>query len=421
MTTTVNPGSGLAERPARALVAGVRVLARFRLALSALGLLVVFLLGAGYLLLDSLQITPLASHYSVRVELAQSGSLLPNQDVTLRGVRIGRVTSVDVAGGKVVAVASIDGGVRIPAAGRVRVAALSAAGEQHLDFLPAGDSGPYLSDGAFVPSERTSSPMTMSAVLNDLNGPLAQIDPARLAGIERELGVTATGPQKLAEIIDGGMFMISTLDSVLPQTVSLLHNSKMVLTTLGQVSPGIQATSANLARTLAGMDARTAGFESLMNRIPGTLTTVDNLIADNSPTMVQLLGNLVTVSQMSYVHIPALQEFFYPKQRTGSTLDAITSAFHDGSVWAYASIYPRYTCDYNVPRMPGIVPDFPEPYLNSTCTDNDPALVRGAQNAPRPPGDNTAYPGSNGNPLATADAPPTGPLSIPTPYGGPHA
>lgn len=410
------------ERLARALVATVRRLVRFRLALSALGLLAVFLAGTGYLLIDSLQITPLQSHYAVRVELDQSGGILVNQDVTMRGVRIGRVTSVDLDGGKVIATASIDGGVKIPAAGRVRVAALSAAGEQFLDFDPTTHSGPYLADGAFVSDQQTAGPVTMAAMLNDLDGPLAQVDPAKLSAIEHELGVSPAGPQKLGAIIDGGMFIIATLDSELPQTASLLHNSKMVLTTVGQVSPGLRATSDNLARTLSGIDAMTGGFDEFVNRIPGTLTTVDQIVADNSPTMVQLLGNLVTVSQMSYLHIPALEEFFFPQQRGGSTLDAIASAFHGGAVWAFASIYPRYACDYNVPGQPGIAPDFPAPYTNVRCADRDPSVeVRGAANAPRPPGDNTAFAPPGSDPLATLAPIPTGPLTIPTPYGGPHA
>lgn len=408
----------IAQRCAGGAVAVVRALARHRLALSSLGLLAVLVLGSGYLVVDSLQIRLLQSHYDVRVELAQSGGLLVNQDVTLRGVRVGRVASVDVHGDRVVATAEIDGGVAIPAAGRVRVAALSAAGEQYLDFLPSTDDGPYLSDGSFVSADRTSTPVPMATMLNDLNGTVEQIDPAKLHAIETELGVGAAGPQKLSAILDGGMFLISTLDSVLPQTVSLLHTTPMVLTTLGDVAPGLQATSSDLARTLAGIDRTTAGFDTFTDRVPSTLDTIDAIIADNSPTMVQLLGNLVTVSQMSYLHIPAFQEFFFPQQRAGSGLDAINSAFHQDAVWVLASIYPNYSCDYNVPRSPGTVPNFRGPYINAHCANTDPGvLIRGAQNAPRPPGDNTALPPPGADPLATAPPAPKGPLTAETPFG----
>ncbi|MBB5915420.1 virulence factor Mce-like protein [Nocardia transvalensis] len=408
------------EPPARALVYSARLVSRHSLLTSCLGLVAVLVLGAGYLTMGSLRINPFRSQYQVRVELAQSGGLLPAQDVTLRGVRVGRVRSVDVNGDKVVAVAAIDSGVRIPSGGDVRVSSLSAAGEQFLDFLPTADSGPYLSDGAVVTPDHTSTPTTMADVLGSMSGTLTQIDPAKIEAIVHEVGGGSDGPQKLAAVVDGGMFMLSTLDSVLPQTVSLLHNSKAVLHTVGEMNPGLQATAGNLAQTAAGVDSMTGGYRTLAGNGPNALAAADTIIADNSPTMVQLLGNLTTTSQMAYQHIPAMQEFFWPQQRTGSTLDAIRSAMHDGAVWAIVSPYPKYACDYDLPRDPGSAANYPEPYLHARCTNPDPSLLpRGAANAPRPPGDDTATIPPGVDPAQRADPTPTGPYSLPTTPGGP--
>lgn len=410
------------ERPARILVGTVDRVRRYRTTTSLLGLLLVLLTGSGYLLFGALDINPFAAQYRIRVELRESGGLLPGQDVTLRGVRVGEVDSVEVAGGKVVAVAAIDERIRIPATGRVRTAALSAAGEQYLDFLPDTDIGPYLQPGAVVTQDRTSSPVPLSTMLEGLSGILAQADPEQLRAISGELGVDAAGPEKLAALIDGGFFMISTLDGVLPQTVNLLRNSRTVLGTIAETAPSLRDTAAGLSTTMGGIAAMTGGFEHLVTRTPETLAAIDTLMAQNGPTMVQLLGELTTVAQMANPRVPAFEEFFFPKQRSGSALDAMATAFHDGKIWALASIYPRYQCDYQVPRAPGPVPDYPEPYLYSDCTDPDPTLLpRGARNAPRPPGVSplpVVPPGAH--PLDTADPTPSGPLTIPTPYGGPY-
>ncbi|UGT61629.1 MlaD family protein [Nocardia asteroides] len=402
---------------ARLLVGAVRRAHRQRLALSLAGLLAILAGSAAYLGIGTLRMEPFDEPYRVRVELAQSGGLLPGQDVTLRGVRVGKVESVEVAGDRVVAVAAIGERDRIPAAGLVRVAALSAAGEQYLDFQPSTNDGPYLADGAVITADRTATPVPLADMLESLSGTLAQIDPERLAAISRELGVSQGGPDKLAAIIDGGTFLVSTLDTVLPQTVNLLHNSRVVLATLG--SPALGSTAADLAVTAGGLGAMTGGYQQLLAQTPPMLTTVDAVLAQNSPTMVQLLGDLVTVSQVAYTRIPAMEEFFFPQQRAGSALDAVASAFHDGGVWALASIYPRYACDYGTPRRPGSVPDYAPPYLNAQCPD--PTLIpRGAANVPRPPNDPVPA-DPPGDPLQTADPPPVGPQSIPTPYGGPHA
>ncbi|MFE5476146.1 MlaD family protein [Nocardia sp. NPDC056541] len=418
MTTTPRPSR--METPARALVGVVRAAHRHRSVVSLVGLLAILTGACSHLILSTFGVDPLDHPYRVRVELTQSGGLLPGQEVTLRGVRVGRVDSVRVVDQKVIAVAAIDENVRISVSGQVRAAALSAAGEQYLDFLPASNDGPYLTDGALVTADRTATPVPMADMLQSLSGTLAQIDPGRLATISRELGVGPAGPDKLADIIDGGTFLISTLDAVLPNTVNLLRNSRVVVTTLHDGRTVLRDTSANLAAVTGGMAAMTGGYEQLLAQTPPLLTELDTILAQNSPTMVQLLGNLVTVSRVAYSRIPALEEFFFPRQRAGSALDAVASAFHDGGVWALASIYPRYACDYNVPRRGGSVPDYAPPYLHADCTDPDPTLMpRGARNAPRPADDPVPAPPPV-DPLQTAEQAPVGPLTIPTPYGGPY-
>jgi len=78
------------------------------------------------------------------------------------------------------------------------------------------------------------------------------------------------------------------------------------------------------------------------------------------------------------------------------------------------------TSDYNLPRFPPSQADFPEPYRYTYCANPDPSvLVRGARNAPRPPGDDTAGPPQGYDPVATTDPTPLGPNTIRTPYAGP--
>jgi hypothetical protein len=160
------------------------------------------------------------------------------------------------------------------------------------------------------------------------------------------------------------------------------------------------------------------GYRTLVDTGQQRFHQIDALFSDNSDTMVQLLGNLATVSHLTYLRVPALNALF-PDYR-GSMLEALTTILHDGGGWATADIYPRYTCDYGTPRRPPSSADYPEPFLNTFCRDDDPAvLIRGAKNAPRPAGDDTAGPRAGADLGTTADRTPTGRFSIPTPYGGP--
>ena len=103
-----------------------------------------------YLLAGALRVTPFASSYKVTVQLPESGGLLPNQDVALRGVRIGRVESLQITDRGVNAVASITSKVKIPASSVVHVSALSPAGEQFVNLEAESDAGPYLRDGSVI-------------------------------------------------------------------------------------------------------------------------------------------------------------------------------------------------------------------------------------------------------------------------------
>jgi virulence factor Mce-like protein len=402
----------------RRIVGLVRAGHHRRSLLSAVALALTLVVSIGYLLVGALRLNPLHTTYRITVALPDSGGLLANQDVSVRGVPVGRIQSLRITPSGVDAIADIKTTVQIPAASRVRVSGLSAAGEQYIDFEPESATGPFLTEGSVVAREQATTPIPISQLLADADGITAQTDPRKLEIIKKELSLSNEGPRKLTDIVDGGAFLLSTLDSVLPQTVSLLKNSRIVLTMLSDVNAGVKATAANVDKVMAGVNAMDGGYRTLLDRTPGLLSAVDGVFDDNSDTMVGLLGNLVSVSQLLYVRTPALNALF-PDYR-GSTLDALGSMIHDNGLWANVDIYPRYTCDYGTPRRIPSAADFPEPFLYGYCRDDDPAmLIRGARNAPRPPGDDTAGPPRGADLSATMDPTPKGRFTIPLPYGGP--
>ncbi len=391
---------------------------RHRLWLSTAGLVLTLVVGVAYVMVGALRVTPFDSAYRVTIQLPESGGLLPNQDVTLRGVPIGRVQSLAVTPEGVDAVATVRSDVRIPSASPVRVSGLSPAGEQYIEFAPETDAGPYLQDGSVIAQNKTSVPVSLAQLLANADGMLKQVEPAKLELIKKELSLTNEGPRKLANIIDGGTFLLSTLDSVLPETTSILKTSRIVLTTAADKNAGIEVATGNLSRTFTGVNKMLDGYRRLVDQTPQTFSATDRLFDDNSDTMVGLLGSMATTAQLLYVRVPALTALF-PDYR-GSLLDALGSIMHDHGLWVTADVYPRYTCDYGTPRRPPSSADYPEPYLYTYCRDDDPAvLIRGAKNAPRPAGDDTAGPPPGADLGATTDPTPRGRYTIPTPYGGP--
>ena len=402
----------------RLIVGIIRTGHRQRVWLSGIALALTLVVGVAYLLIGALRVNPLDSTYQIKIRLPETGGLLTNQDVSVRGVRVGRIQSLQPTPTGVDVIANIKTSAKIPASSQVRVSGLSPAGEQYIDFEPASDSGPFLTNGSMIGPQRATTPVPLSQLLADADGLLAQTDPKKLEVVKKELSLSNAGPQKLTDIIDGGTFLLSTMDPVLPQTVSVLKTSRIVLTTFADKNPGLAATSRNVGQVLTGVNKMDGGFRRFVDQTPHVLSSVDNLFDDNSDTMVGLLANLVSTARIVYVRVPALNALF-PNYR-GSTLEALTTIMHEHGLWATADIYPRYTCDYGTPRRPSSSADFPEPFLYTYCHDDDPeVLIRGARNAPRPGGDDTAGPPPGADLGQTADPTPKGRFTIPTPYGGP--
>lgn len=400
------------------IVTAVRFGHRKKAWLSSLALLVVLVVAVGYLLFGALQVNPFRSVYRATIELPASGGLLPNQHVMLRGVPIGRVESLQIVPTGINAHVRLDSSAKISENTGVRVTGLSAAGEQYIDFDGGTGDGPFLRNGSQIALGTATVPVTLAQFLAHADGTFKQVDPGKIEVLKKELSLTEQGPQKLTDIVDGGTFLLSTLDSVLPETTQLIKSSRVVLNMLSDKQAGLQVANENLRKTLAGVDRMRNGFATLTEQTPQTLSSVDNLFTDNSDTMVQLLGSMASTSQLLYLRVPALNALF-PNYR-GSVLDALGATMHDYGLWTTADIYPRYACDYGTPRRPPSSADFPEPFLYTYCRDDDPAvLIRGAKNAPRPAGDDTAGPPPGADLGKTTDPSPRGRYTVPLPYGGP--
>lgn len=408
------------ERVTRVGVDLIKATAKRRVLMAVIGLTAIMLIAGGYIAVSGLRVNPARRTMSVRVLLEESGGLLANQDVTVRGIPVGRITAVNLTEHGVEAVAEINSRTRIPRDSPVRVSGLSAAGEQYLDFRPERGGGPYLTDGTVISESQTTIPMSLAHIIDDSHGALAQLEPEKIKTMLSELRVSRDGASKLASILDGSIFLSSTLAGVLPQTVSMLRNTGVLFNTLADTNAGLRRTSLDLQNVLGGVNAMDGGFRTLVDNGAGQAASIDNLLSDNRDSIVALLENMTTVSRLLYLRVPALQNLWRPDHE--SLIDHISTIFHDNGIWAIGHAYPHYACDYNLPRHSPMQVDSPEPYRYTYCNNPDPSvLVRGARNAPRPPDDDTAGPPADYDPLATTDPTPFyPPYTLPTPFGGPQ-
>lgn len=378
-------------------------LVRHRVGLANIALILVLAVGSTYLALAVLRFNPVRSTFTVTVELSSSGGLLPGNDVTFRGTRVGRVHDVRISGDGIAAIADIDSGTRIPVGGTVAVARLSAAGEQYLDFRPDSDSGPYLAEGAVIERSRTGTPVTIQAVFANMADLIGGMNPGRLNVIIDELDkALAGGPDRLRNMVSGISRAMAGLTDLLPQTRQLITNLQVIADTTTHAQPDLSTLTQNGSALFGQFAAADQELRDLLQHSPGSLSTLGGFVSEAHDPMTNLVTNFVAVTRAAKLRAPAIAALF-PALRAG--IEAIGIPAHDGAYNTLIDIWPRASCDYEtIPIVPTLKTQDTRARLYNYCVTSNPALqIRGSANAPRPNlPDNgaTMPPGVTGNELS---------------------
>ncbi|WP_078308142.1 MULTISPECIES: MlaD family protein [unclassified Mycobacterium] len=130
---------------------------------------IISLVGAVYMAFGVLDIASTNKTHHMTLMLERSGGLMSTSQVTLRGIKVGRVTNVQATPSGLAVSMALDSGYPIPVESQVSVQNLSAAGEQYVEFRPARIEPPYYSDGAVIPSSKAAPVYTVSDLLQKGN------------------------------------------------------------------------------------------------------------------------------------------------------------------------------------------------------------------------------------------------------------
>lgn len=365
----------------------VRKLFGSKIFLSNLGLVLVLLVGAAYLMVNVMRVNPLRSDYTVQVNLDRSGGLQPGNDVTLRGWRIGKVTSIELTdrGQAIAATAQIESKYKIPLDTRIAVQALSGAGEQYIDFRPNAEQGPYLANGAVIKfdPEKIYTPTPVWSVLDNSRALIAQINPDHFQVILNELDIALSGgPDQLRGMINGISLAMAGLDSLLPQTTNLITNLRTIANTTSNAQPDLATLTSNSGVLFEQFNNANAELQRVLEQAPGQLTSLGAVVDRTADPITSLATNFQAITKAAQLRLPALRALF-PSLALGG--EALGVPAHNGEFHAMIDIWPRPFCTYDTPKIRNeVVQDGTIPKWNY-CENPPPGqLIRGAANAPRP-------------------------------------
>lgn len=375
-------------------------LRKHKIAVGNIGLVVVMLLGLAFLAFNSLSWRPWQDTYDVTVHFPVSGGLQDTSKVMLRGSKIGDVETIQVTPTSVDVVLRLRSEFKVNKDAKFSALGLSAAGEQFVNITPKTDDGPFLSDGDEIEVAQTHVTAPFPGMLQSTLDVISQIDAPKLTSTMQELEIALNdrGPNQLKSIFQSGGVIFADLAKVLPQTTKLIQNTGTILKTTAEIQPDLDALVGGLDSVFTATVAADAELRSLLGNGPGQFSSLTGSLATITDPLTDVLTQFLDVARQGALRAPSLATLF-PSIRDGSIQGQ--KMFHGGAWWALASLYPRPSCNYQMsPVRPTKILELAVP-KNLYCVTEDPTLqTRGAANAPRPKGDDTAGPPPNYDPNA---------------------
>jgi len=319
---------------------------------------------------------------TITVSMNRTGGLFEGSLATYRGVRIGKVTKIDLTPDGVRATVRLSGDEKIPRDSEIKVRSLSPVGEQYLDFRPRSADGPYLEDGDDVPASATDLPQTLGGMAITLNELIEQVDPDKVETVLDELSTGLQGTEgDLRTLVEDGSDLLQTLDENWPVTERLLGNGRTLLRIGVEHSADISRLARSSKLFAAWLRATDPTLFRLLSRAPGQVDELRRLVKDVSQTLPQLLDPSVTLTDVLAARDPHVRELLIQFPRGFATL---AGAIRNGTAHLDAILQRTKTCDYPTSERGPRETSHRALQDGGHCSRSGPYSQRGAQWAPSP-------------------------------------
>ncbi len=295
-------------------------------------LAVMTLAGAAYMSIGVLDISPTKQVTRLTLMLNTSGGLMPTSEVTMRGIKVGRVTGIETTTTGLAVAIDLDRAHPVPADSAISVENLSAAGEQYIEFRPKLIAPPYFSDGTVIPADRVAPMVTGADLLTKANALMSALN----------LDQVHTIIDNVSAAVGGNDDTVDFLATTAGLTAKVIHDDKQLLATLfgnlatmttnlGDINAGevISETGKLLPRSVPAFLRMIHEIETLSHTGVGVVGPDDPagvLVAKLSQWLDMLAGPLSTFTT---VLEPAVAPLHDIKVDAGHWLDFWESTFND--------------------------------------------------------------------------------------------
>lgn len=259
--------------------------------------------------------------YVVTMNLADSGGIFDNAEVTYRGVPIGRVGEMKLTSGGIEVPLDIESGhKRIPSDVDAVVTNRSAVGEQYVDLRPRKDGGPYLKDGSVINRAATSTPLPVEELMTNLDDFAKSVPEDSLRTVVDELGTAfRDNGGNLQRVLDTTREFTTEAQQHLPQTRQLLEDGTTVLATQNEQGSAIRSYSSDLKLLAEQLRTSDPDLRNLIEKAPPAARQVSGLLNETGPQLGTLITNLTSTTDLLAANNDGIEQLMvtYPMVSAG--------------------------------------------------------------------------------------------------------
>jgi phospholipid/cholesterol/gamma-HCH transport system substrate-binding protein len=233
-----------------------------------------------------------------RAAFTEAGGLGQGDDVRIAGVKVGKVTGVDLedSGGGMhvrvdfVVTEPVRFGPRTGASVRMK----TLLGQKYLALEPAGAG--QLEQGAEIPLERTVSSYDIVDAFSDLATTTERIDTDKLAASLTTLATEfRDSPPQVRAALDGLTRLSRTVASRDEELSRLLASARTVTGTIAERNKAVESIIKNADLLMVELDARRVAVHTLFTNTSAMAQQITALVRENRADLKPALDRLTTV------------------------------------------------------------------------------------------------------------------------------
>lgn len=227
---------------------------------------------------------------SYQAEFGQAAGLSDGDQVTVAGVRVGTVTSMRLAGDRVLVTMDIDDNVHLGSATRAAVKLTTLLGARYVEVQPAGSDS--LERGR-IPLSQTEVPYDLQTALQDATATFEAVDARKLAQSMTTLSAQLQGsPEILPQALDNIQHLSSVIAKRRDQIGAMLRSTQRVTEVLGNQREGLGLLVTQGNEVLGELAARRDVLVRLIDATTTLVNTLRPVLVEDRGQVDALLANL---------------------------------------------------------------------------------------------------------------------------------